>query len=71
VTPAELREWRQSLGWSTATAAKELGVAWRTYKYYEQGVSSYGTPHDNAIPRIVELAVAEVARRQQEPAAQA
>jgi DNA-binding XRE family transcriptional regulator len=64
VTPAELREWRQSLGWSTATAAKELGVAWRTYKYYEQGVSSYGTPRPE-LPRIIERAVGDLKRQYQ------
>lgn len=64
MTPSELREWREGLGWSTRLAAEKLGIAERTYKYYEQGESSYGTPRPE-VPLRIELAVAEVARREQ------
>jgi hypothetical protein len=63
VTPQELREWRVGLNWSTRLAAEKLGVAERTYKYYEQASTSAGNARDD-IPLYIELAVAEVTRRE-------
>ena len=63
LTPAELREWRLSLDWSTRRAADELGVSERTYKYLEQGSTSAGKLRPE-IPRHIELAVAELTRRE-------
>lgn len=65
MTPSELREWRQSLEWSTRRAAEELGLkSERSYKYLEQGVTSAGTARAE-IPRYIELAVSELSRRMQ------
>jgi uncharacterized protein YfaT (DUF1175 family) len=43
-------------------AAAELGLKERAYKYLEQGVTSAGNPRPE-IPRNIELAIAELARR--------
>lgn len=34
--PAMLKEWRDTMGWSEARAARELGCAWRSYRKWER-----------------------------------
>ena len=72
MTPQQLREWREAMGWSQKEAAAALGLAVRSYIYFEHGETSAGVPR-NLVPPYIELAVAELSRRQAdaEPKAEA
>lgn len=55
MTPDQFKQWRKSLRWSKARAAKELGISVSSISLYE-----HGTRFDNGapveIPKTVELA---------------
>jgi transcriptional regulator with XRE-family HTH domain len=55
MTANELKQWREAMALPQTSAARRLDVNIRTYRYYEQGVTSSGTPLDR-IPRAVALA---------------
>jgi DNA-binding transcriptional regulator YiaG len=54
MTPAELVEWRQRMGWSQSHAAAELNLPTKTLQNYEQGRT--------AIPGPVERLAAYIER---------
>ena len=56
MTQAEFRAWRKRLAYTQARAAIELGYAKRQVESYERG--------EAPIPRVVELAMAELERRE-------
>jgi DNA-binding XRE family transcriptional regulator len=62
MTPTDLVQWRERLGWSQEEAARQLGIGRRTYIYLEGGQTSRGKAID-FIPRLTELACAELERR--------
>ena len=63
MTPEDLIAWRQKLGWTQERAARELGLrSMRTYQYLESHHTSAGNRRDT-VPRVVELAVAELTKR--------
>ena len=64
MTPAKLIQWRENLGWSQTDAADALGISFRAYQYLEAAVTSRGRPI-KFIPKLTELACAELARREQ------
>lgn len=37
MTPDQLTQWRETLGWNKRRAAEELGVSYNTYRHYEKG----------------------------------
>ena len=49
MTPAELKTWRKSLGWSQQKAASALGISRFQILRYEHGTA--------VIPKLVELAI--------------
>lgn len=53
MTASDLIRWRQTLGWSARRAAKEIGVSYAMYRWYEAGIRD-GKPVE--IPRPVALA---------------
>ena len=57
---AELVAWRNQLGWSLYEAARQLGISRRAYVYLEAGLTS-------RVPRVTELACAELGRRHGSP----
>ena len=62
MTAAELVAWRNQLGWSLDEAARQLGISRRAYVYLEAGLTSRGR-NMPFIPRMTELACAELGRR--------
>jgi DNA-binding transcriptional regulator YiaG len=55
MTPDQLRQAREGLGWTQPVAARLLGVSLRQYKYFEAGESSAGTSAD--VPPTIALAM--------------
>jgi DNA-binding XRE family transcriptional regulator len=55
MTPTELKQWREGMGWSRQTAADHLDIALRTYQHYESGTRSTGGS-ELAVPRSIALA---------------
>lgn len=66
MTPDELKQWREAMGWTLVQAAAMLGIGLRAYNYLEEGVTSGGNPRQT-IPRVVELAAAEIMRTKPTP----
>ena len=54
------------MGWSLDEAARQLGISRRAYVYLEAGSTSRGRKMP-FIPRVTELACAELARRRASP----
>jgi len=54
------------LGWSLDEAARQLGISRRAYVYLEAGLTSRGR-NMPFIPRMTELACAELGRRHGSP----
>jgi DNA-binding XRE family transcriptional regulator len=55
MTPTELKQWREDMGWTQQIAAEHLDVALRTYKGYEWGTRSSGGT-ELAVPRSIAIA---------------
>lgn len=55
MTNSQLKTWRQTLGWTQAYAATQLGVSLSSYILYERG-SRYDSLRKAIIPRTVKLA---------------
>ena len=66
MTPDDLKQWRDEMGWTRDEAAAALGLGLRGYAYLEQGETSAGTPRQE-IPRYIELATAELRRKKGSP----
>jgi transcriptional regulator with XRE-family HTH domain len=66
MTPDELKQWREAMGWTREQAASALGLGLRAYAYLEGGSTSAGTPRQE-IPRYIELAAAELRRTKRRP----
>lgn len=60
MTPEQLTQWRETLGWPKTRAARELGVSYTMYRHYETGQRE-GRPVE--IPRPVALACAALLHR--------
>jgi len=56
MTPEQLTQWRSTIGWSAKRAAKELGVSYAQYRWYEKGWRDGKNGRPVKIPRTVELA---------------
>lgn len=56
MTPRELRQIRQALGWSQETVASRLGVSLRAYRYYEAGTRP-SSALDGPIPQPIAVAM--------------
>lgn len=64
MTPSELRAWRNGAGLTLDDAAEAFGVARSTYAAWEAGGDSRpGRPKFAQIPKLAELACAELDRR--------
>lgn len=50
MTPAEFRNWRETMGLSQTQAAKALGLSVRVIKYYDNGTRS---PAQGSVPVII------------------
>ena len=62
LTPDQFRSWRKRLRLTQVTAAEALGISPSQIFDYERGVKR-GTDRPAPIPRVVELACAELERR--------
>jgi transcriptional regulator with XRE-family HTH domain len=65
MTPDDLVRWRERMGWLQVDAAAALGMSRRAYQHLEGGTTSRGRPVDT-IPKLAELACAELTRRRAE-----
>ena len=64
MSPSDLKAWRNSAGLTLDTAAAEFGVSRSTYAAWEAGGDSRpDRPKFAEIPKIAELACAELDRR--------
>jgi transcriptional regulator with XRE-family HTH domain len=62
MTPDDLVRWRERMGWSQIDAAAALGMSRRAHQHLEAGTTSRGRSLQT-IPKLVELACAELTRR--------
>jgi len=59
MTAKQMKEWRETMEWSQAEAARRLGLHYKTLRNYERGRRDDGRP--SPIPRPVALACGALA----------